>query len=431
MMVFRPLLQRVIRSEFARSSALVFAGVIVGNAVNFGFLLLAGRLLSVVDYGIVISLISGIMLVHAAGAALQTVTAKLSADLHAVGDEAHMSAFARSVSRLSLLVTASVSIVIVAFQRPIADYLHLEHSSYVAISGIATGAGFAILFQRGCMQGFGDFRSYALSSVLDGIRTIVIVPLTMWLGVAGSLIAMLFGVVSVATYGEIVLFRRFASVAAAAVLDTRRMAKTALATASASLGIAFLMYYDVVLARHFLSATDAGLYGAASLAGRVVSTVIAFLPAVLLPYVAARSKREERTAHVFIVAIAAAITVVAPAALFAALAPSFIVHVMAGKNFGGADALVLPYVAAAGFLSLANVLASYAIGRHRFGFVPFVLITGAIEVAAVFVRHASAMDVVQDVLAGHLAVCCVMALWLIAGKVAPRGSRTAAAGAGA
>jgi hypothetical protein len=42
----RALAQRVVASSFARSGMFVFAAVILGNAVNYAYLLLLGRLLS-------------------------------------------------------------------------------------------------------------------------------------------------------------------------------------------------------------------------------------------------------------------------------------------------------------------------------------------------------------------------------------------------
>jgi len=45
-----------------RSGMFVFAAVILGNAVNYAYLLLLGRLLSILDYGVVISLVSAVLL---------------------------------------------------------------------------------------------------------------------------------------------------------------------------------------------------------------------------------------------------------------------------------------------------------------------------------------------------------------------------------
>ena len=179
-----------------------------------------------------------------------------------------------------------------------------------------------------------------------------------------------------------------------------------------SFGIALLMYYDVVLARHFLSPIDAGLYGAAALTGRVIFALIAFLPTVLLPNVAVRSAHGRSSAHVLAAAVGIAASVIGVLTVACAIAPKTVIRLLAGVNFVPGAHLILPYALAAGALSLASLLSAYAIARHRFGFVPYLLAVAACEITAVALRHSSSQQIIQDVLAGHAAVLCVMAVFI-------------------
>jgi O-antigen/teichoic acid export membrane protein len=185
------------------------------------------------------------------------------------------------------------------------------------------------------------------------------------------------------------------------------------ATGLSSFGIVLLMFYDVVLARHFLTPVDAGLYGAAALMGRVIFGIIAFLPTVLLPNVAVRSAHGRSSVHVLAAALGTAAVVIGSLATVCAIAPEIVIRFLAGANFVLGAPLILPYVLAAGALSLASLLAAYAIARHRFGFVPYLLSVAACEITAVSVRHASPLHIVQDILAGHVAVFCVMAIYVV------------------
>jgi O-antigen/teichoic acid export membrane protein len=419
----RGLARRAAVSGLVRSGALVFIGIILGNAVNYAYLLLLGRTLSVLDYGAVMSLIAAILLSHCIAGTLQTVTAKLAADLRAAGDEQPMATFSRAISRISLWIAAVTTLGAVALQRPVADYLHLDRPALVAVAGLVAGVGFAIIFQRGCFQGFGSFRAFTVSSLLDGVRTVLVVPFTLALGAMGSMLALAGGIVVTAAYGEFVLFRRFGRASVAAHLDLRRMLITAGATGSGSLGITVLMFYDVVLARHFLSPFQAGLYGAASLIGRVVFTVISFLPTVLLPYIAVRSARGGSATTILYAAIAIAAIVIVPIGVFAAFEPGLVIRILAGGRFEPGASLVLPYVVASGALALANVLATYSIGRHRFGFAAYLSATAVAEICAVVVRHGSAQQIVEDIVAGHCAVCFVMTAWIVFQLIGERAVR--------
>jgi len=404
--------RRAAASDFARSGALVFGAVIAGQALNYAYLLLLGRTLPVADYGAVLALISAVLLVHSVGSIVQTVVAKLAADLRAAGDDARMAAFTHAILRLSRSVAFGLALVIVAGQGLIAEYLHLDRPGLVTAAGITAGVGFAILFQRGCFQGFGTFKAFGASTLLDGGRALLVVPLTYALGTMGSMLAMLGSIAASAFYGDIALQRRFARIPGVAHLDIRRMAATAGATGISSFGIATLMFYDVVLARHFLDPVQSALYGAAALAGRVLFTSSSFLPTILLPHVALRSARGGSVARYLVAAVVVTVMVIAPIALLAAFVPEFVIRMLAGGRFIAGSPLVLPYVLAAAGLALANVLSAYAVGRHRFGFVPYLLVIAVAEITAVALRHGSALEIVQDVLAGHGAVCCMMLLWI-------------------
>ena len=374
--------------------------------------MLMGRLLSVRDYGAVMSLVSLVLVVLGAGTIGQTVTAKLAADLRAAGAAERIASFSRALTRGALLIALAIALVTLLAQQLVAGYLHLERTELVSAAGVSAGVGFALLLQRGLFQGFGAFRTFAVSNVVDASRTALLIPLVHALGALGSILSIVGSFGAALLYGELILRGRFHATRVAAHLDVRRMLATAGSTGTSTFGIVVLMFYDVVLARHFLDPLDAGLYGAAALVGRVIFAAIAFLPTVLLPHVSARVASGRSPVNVLAAALAVAAVAIALVASCCAVAPELVVRVLAGPRFTGAAPIVFPYALAAGGLSLASLLSTYAIARHRFGFVPYLLVAAAAEITAVLVRHGSAYQIVQDVLAGHLTACAVMAVYV-------------------
>ncbi len=371
-----------------------------------------GRMLSVRDYGAMMSLISVVLVVFGIGSIGQTVTAKLAADLRAAGDLERMASFSRAITRGGLWIAVATALLAFGSQKLVASYLHFGNLGLVTVAGATAGLGFALLLQRGLFQGFGAFPTFALSNLLDALRTALLVPLTHAFGAIGSLLS-LFGAVAVASFfGEAALRRRFGKMSASARLDVRRMLMTAGATGLSSFGIVLLMFYDVVLARHFLTPIDAGFYGAAALTGRVIFAAIAFLPTVLLPSVSVRLASGQPHTHVLAAALGVATAVIGSVATVCVMAPQVVIRILAGARFIHGTPLVVPYALAAGALSLASLLSAYAIARHRFGFVPYLLSVAACEITAVSLRHGSSQQIVQDILAGHVAVFCVMAVYV-------------------
>ena len=420
-------LRRVAASEFTKNGVLVFGAILGGNALNYLFYMQLGRVLSVRDYGAVMSLVSGMLLVFSIATVLQTIVAKLAADIRVTDDLDTIAALSAAVSRLSIWAGVVVTAIIVASARAISDYLHIGDAWLVILVGVTTGVGFVVLFQRGLFQGLGTFNKFGISSLLDGLKAFVVMPLTLWFGVMGSLLAMSVATVAAALYGGTALRRSARGTNVPVRLDLRRMMITAGMTGFPTLAITFLMFYDVVLARHFLSANDAGLYGAAALVGRVLFTVIAFLPIVLLPHVAHRSAQGRSQVHLLFYALAGAAIFIGGIALVSVASPNLVIYVLAGKKFLPAASIVLPYVLAAGALSIANILSTYSIACHRFRFSPYLMVVGICEVVLVSVRHGSSAEVVSDILAGHAAVLCVMTISTAVDLASSRSSVTAAA----
>jgi O-antigen/teichoic acid export membrane protein len=404
--------RRVAGADVARNSVIVLGAITLGNLFNYAYYLLMGRTLSLRDYGTVMSLVSAVLLVLGVGTIVQTIVAKLAADIRAGGDEQRMAAFARATLRLSIWTGSVIFVTAVLIRGVLAEYLHLGRPELVGIAGAAAALGFAVLFQRGLFQGFGNFKSFAISSSLDGVKAFFILPLAHRFGELGATVAFLAGTITSVTYGILTLRPCIAAVRETAALDIRRLFRSAGATGIASVSIVVLMFYDVVLAKHYVSPAGAGLYSAAALAGRVLLAACSFLPIILLPDITLRSASGRPHKHVLAATQAIAIAIISVVVAACAFEPRLVLTILAGRTFGSAAPLLLPYVLSSAGLALGNLLVMYAIARHRFGFTPFVVLIAIGEIAAVVVRHGSPMEIVQDILVGHTAICFAMVAWV-------------------
>jgi membrane protein required for beta-lactamase induction len=83
-----------------------------------------------------------------------------------------------------------------------------------------------------------------------------------------------------------------------------------------------------------------------------------------------------------------------------------VVTLIAGRAFGEAAPLVLPYVVASGALSIANVVAAYKMGLHRYDFVLPALAVGIVEVLTFAAWHPTLAAAIVVLLVGHIAILC-------------------------
>ena len=164
-----------------------------------------------------------------------------------------------------------------------------------------------------------------------------------------------------------------------------------------------MTFADVVLVRHFLSARDAGLYGAAALVGRAILTVTQFVPTLVMPYAAVALAQGRSPKIVLASAGSLMLGLVGAILCVVAIAPGLVVTIVSGAAFAAAAPIVLPYAVAMSALAGATVLCAYLVGIDRHGFALPLTAIGVLEIVGIAVIHDSIGHVIAVILTGHIA----------------------------
>ena len=172
-------------------------------------------------------------------------------------------------------------------------------------------------------------------------------------------------------------------------------------SASYSARVGPLVNVSVVKVIWFMVIQSFNSSAPAALCGRALYAVILFVPTVLLPQTASRAAQGQRTRWLFAQALGAVAVISLAACALYALAPRFVITTVAGRAFAEGAPFVLPYVVAIAALATANMVATYNVARSRLRFVVPLLCVAAGEVVTVVLRHRSAADLLQTIVAGH------------------------------
>lgn len=385
-------------ARVAAHAGITFAGLMTANVLAYVFYALVSRALGVEGYGAFFALVATVLILSAPALISQVVVAKLASDF-ALEPE-RLSGLVRAIDRVTL-VGAGVPVLALALVAvPLSRFLHLDSPLLVVLAALSLGGAIALPLLRGVLQGTSAFTAFALSNVAEGFGKALCAPVGASLfGLRGALAGMAIGYAGAAfaTY----LFGRPHGRAVPSHLSLGRIARASAPVALAVVGINVLLLYDAVLAKSYLDARTAGLYGAASLAGRAMYALLIFVPTVLLPQAAGRSARGERTRLLFAQAVAVTLLICACGAALFGLAPRFVVVVIAGRAFADAAPFAFPYALAITALATANVVATYNIARGRMRFVVPLAAVALGEIVAVVLRHRSAADLLQTIVIGH------------------------------
>ncbi len=374
------------------AGVIVFAGIASANAGNAVFHLIAARWLGPSAYGDLASLLALAGLIGFPLAGAQLALAQYVAHFRAKGNPRAVGGlYWRSLTAAGALGVV-LMLVLAALSVPLQRALGIDSLAAILLLALLTVPAVVTPVIWGVAQGLERFVLFSLIQVAGPIlRILALVPLLfLGFGVAGAM-----GAGLVAALAAILIplwyLRRWliVGVGQAAPVTTREARRLLVPVVAGLLAITSLSSVDLVVAKIVFSDHDAGLYGSASLIGRLILYLPAAIVAVVLPKVSSRAAVGRETSDILTKSLLATGALCLVAVALYATVPRLVVGVAFGSKYEGAiDLLWLFGVAMTGF-ALLNVLFVYHLGRRTYG-VSWLLCGGAVvQIAAFALFHDS------------------------------------------
>jgi O-antigen/teichoic acid export membrane protein len=399
----------LLRNRLVRQNLVLFAGGLVAGIGGFVYHAIAGRVLGPATYGQVAFLIA----VYAVGTGpaliLIVVLARYTAMLSARGDPGVRSLLTRT-ARLVAIPCLVLLLLTTLFARPIAAFEHLGSTIPILILGFSIALIWQVAIPRGILQGLQRFTSLSLNLSLELIvrTTVVFLLLRAGYAVSGAMAAVFVGLVFVFCLGLYTLRDHFRG--AEQRVRLRVMAGFSLTAAAGIIGVQILYNQDVILAEHYLSSHDGGIYGGLNKIGTILYFLTLSVSQVLFPRVVEAVAKEEHPGRILL-ASAGILTALGFGALVVfAVAPGLVVGVLFGPSFRDATPYVVPIGVVGLALSLDNLLVQFFMAVHDRVFVPILALGVVAEGLLIFLFHARVGEVVLDVLVALLGLLVLLSV---------------------
>lgn len=396
----------LLRSDFLRHSAIVFAATMLTNVLNYVFNFVLSRRLGVEHYATLAALVGCLMILSIPSTAINLIAVKYGAEYHALGDAARLRRLSTKMFAITGLTGLGVLLAGLAWEARIAAFLHIPNDAAITATLAIVALGIVVPSARGVLQGCQDFRRLSISTGLEALLKLLFAVMLVFVGygVRGAMAGWLIGTACALAYTLYAVRIHFGEKGPVVrlALELRSLISTIGNVTVVTAILTFMSFMDVVLVKHYFSARDAGLYSAANLTGKIVLFLVGFLPTVMLPKVVARAKRGEPSLGLLWQAIAASAAIsVAVLAAFGAM-PAAMVSALAGRAFVGAAPYVLQYDVAMALLAILSLVINFRIALHRFDFVIPLAIVLFGEVTAIALHHASLSDVIHVLIVGNV-----------------------------
>jgi O-antigen/teichoic acid export membrane protein len=400
-----PLLQ----NRLIRQNLVLFLGGLVAGIGGFVYHAIAGRVLGPEVYSQVAFLIA----VYAVGTGpaliLIVVLARYTAMLAARGDPGVRSLFGRTV-RLIAIPCLLFILLTTLFARPVALYAHVGSTIPILILGFSIALIWQVAIPRGILQGLQRFVGLSLNLSLElVVRTLVV----FWLlkagyAVSGAMAAVFAGLAFVFLLGIFSLRDHFRG--APRRVHLRVMANFSVTAAVGIIGVLILYNQDVILAKHFLSDHDAGIYGGLNKIGTILFFLTLSVSQVLFPRVVEAVAKEEHPGRILLSSAAILTGLGACALAVFAVLPGLVVNVLFGPSFRDAIPLVFPVGVIGLALALDNLLVQFFMAVHDRVFMPILAAGVVAEAGLIVLFHGSVGQIVLDVVAALVGLLALLAV---------------------
>ena len=348
-----------------QAGAIVFVGIGAQSFFSYLFHLVSARSLGPASYSDVATLtaILGVVTLPLGGA--QLFVARHVAGVGARGGSVDEYRYVSSLCAVALVGGGLVTLVLLACAPLIRTELSIESLSAVILAILATTPSFMAPVLVGAAQGRHRFKLVALAIAAPAGARVVFAAaeLHAGLGVAGTMAATLAAAGLAVAIPFAVLRPSLHVVTSWRPRVPRREALALAPVIAGALAIVCLSTDDVVAAKVAFPAHQAGIYGGASLVGRVILYLPAALVTVLLPKVAARASVARGTGALFLWSLLATAAFCFTATTIYATASRPIMTLAFGSSYRPGAPLLWMFGVAMTIYALLNILLAYRIGH--------------------------------------------------------------------
>jgi len=358
-------LRTVSLHPLAKGGVIVFVGTMVANIGAYLYHLVVGRIMGPVGYGELAALLSLSYIFNVFVVLLQTVVTKFVSERTPKSARGDIRALVVRISGILIGVGGACIVGLIIVAPVIVRFLNIEDSTVIPF--LFLGVLFTLLgtVYTSVLQGLQRFAEGMVILNINSILRLAAGAAFASLGVTAALAANA-GAIFVATLIALIPIRHFLfSNNRDSQFHLARLFKATSITFFSILGISVLNSQDVVLAKHFLSAESAGLYGALSTMGKIIFFVSYSVSYVLLPIVSERSahgKQSNKLVYVSI-AVVAGLSGLATVGFF--LWPRFVLGLLYGDAFLEAATLLGQFGIFSSFYTIAYTIVMALIGLGR------------------------------------------------------------------
>lgn len=373
-----------------RHSLILLVATQIGNGANLLFQLLMNRRLPDVEYGILATMLSAILILGTPLEALRTAIAHQVSLLIRGGHGGAIKAFLTRWFRVLGGAALIVMMVGLLGSNVLADFFQLPGPAPVRVAAIVMALTLFMSLFAGALQGVQSFGWLAAHGQVWGLTRLLMAALLLYVVKETALMGLLAqgaGVMASIVFGFIALrpiFRRHPEPVTLAISGWSYFLMSFFVLS----GYAVLMNADVMLVKRFFDPAEAGLFARAATIGRSIVFLPLPIAGAMFPKVVSTGLASAGDRRVLLKAVAFTALLIIGSATACTLGASYIWHIFTGEFPNPTALLTVRWIIwAMAPLGLTFLLMNFELAQSRFRAASLLVLLAVAYVVAVSVWH--------------------------------------------
>jgi O-antigen/teichoic acid export membrane protein len=397
-----------------RRNFIMFVGAIVACACNYFYQIYVGRALGPEAYGAFCALFSIYYLYFVFSGTFQAVTARFISKFNAIGDINSIGIFSIELIRKMALMGSFGFIIFWLTSPIIADFLNLRSTTEVIFLGTAILFSSLLPVTSGMLQGLQMFNSLALVNILTFAPKLIfgILLVKLGYGISGAIGAVALGLAVAFLFSIIPLRIYLKNNQKNHSSKFREMYLYSLPAVLIMMCLAVPSNVDVILAKHYLTSTNAGLYAAAAVLGKIVLFLASSIPVVMFPKVTELNALGIKSKPLLNKCLICSGLLSGSATVLFVGFPSLIGSIF-GIGYADAYPIIKIYAITMFFVSLIWVIAQYCLATNYLNYSYILFFFTFLEIVAISIFHDSIMQMAQILMIANIIILLISYVYLI------------------
>lgn len=373
-------------------SAIMFAGNMGANVINYAYHLIMGRVLGPVEYGVLSSLYSILYLVSIIPSSASISIVKF---ISSAKDDQIYSVYSQ-IMKLIFKLSIIMSFIILISSTLIAKFLHIDNILSIILLAPILFLSLLTLVNQAASQGLIKFIGHIVPTLISSTLKFLLGLIFVYIGwaVQGAMLAIAIGALIsfIYSYGFI---RKNIAKTKLKTVDLKPFIKYSGPVLLQSLAFTSIFTVDVMLVKHFLDPFSAGIYAALSTLGKIIFFATSAISTTMFPVISKRKSLNQDYRKIFFASLLITLIIAVFITFFYWLFPNIAIGILYGKDYLSVkNELVLMGIFML-FYTLSHLIVNFflSIGKIKIVFIP--LLAALIQVVIIWFNHNSINQIVK------------------------------------